>query len=263
MIGDSISDGNGDVGCLYDQQERARAGNRLILTDEAGNAYYENAPDAQGWVTDFRAYLAENSAVSVFHNAAISGKSAKWFNAHKEALFSGGNDRYDAIFVMLGTNDRSDCQSGGEFQAEYGSLLEYLKGRCDHLTVLVPIPAIYDPTDTAKHLTSRQIAEQVIALCQEQGYRYIDCYHGLPQPAGDTPADALTSDGTPVYPPGISWYYTWNAFTAALPHGAFIETHRDSGGTAVQYARSTQYHKTTFAYIRTWQDGAWSGWSDI
>lgn len=106
VVGDSISDGNTDDGCIWSQEDRAAAGNRLILTDENGNCFYENAPDSQGWVKFLRA-KAEAAGASVFHNDAISGMSAKWFNAHKELLFA-EQDRYDAIFVMLGTNDRTD-----------------------------------------------------------------------------------------------------------------------------------------------------------
>lgn len=107
VIGDSISDGNTDDGCVWGQDEREALGCRLILTDENGNRYYENAPDSQGWVKFLRA-KAEAAGASVFHNDAIGGMSAKWFNAHKELLFT-EQDRYDAIFVMLGTNDRTAC----------------------------------------------------------------------------------------------------------------------------------------------------------
>lgn len=154
VIGDSISDGNTDDGCVWGQDEREALGCRLILTDENGNRYYENAPDSQGWVKFLRA-KAEAAGASVFHNDAIGGMSAKWFNAHKELLFT-EQDRYDAIFVMLGTNDRTACQTGEEFRAEYGELLAYVAARCEYLTVLVPIPAIYDPTDTVKNRHSEK-----------------------------------------------------------------------------------------------------------
>lgn len=143
VIGDSISDGNTDDGCVWGQDEREALGCRLILTEEDGSCFYENALDSQGWVKFLRAQ-AEAAGASVFHNDAISGMSAKWFNAHKELLFT-EQDRYDAIFVMLGTNDRTACQTGEEFRAEYGELLAYVAARCEYLTVLVPIPAIYTP----------------------------------------------------------------------------------------------------------------------
>lgn len=153
VVGDSISDGNTDDGCVWGQDEREALGCRLILTDENGNRYYENAPDSQGWVKFLRA-KAEAAGASVFHNDAIGGMSAKWFNAHKELLFT-EQDRYDAIFVMLGTNDRTAYQTGEEFRAEYGELLAYVAARCEYLTVLVPIPAIYDPTDTVRFAARR------------------------------------------------------------------------------------------------------------
>ena len=84
-----------------------------------GQGYHEKPQDQQGWVKFFRNYILENTAVTVFHNSAIGGKSAKWYNIHKELLFSGEQTTYDAIFVMLGTNDRWDCLNAEEFYTEY------------------------------------------------------------------------------------------------------------------------------------------------
>lgn len=317
MVGDSISDGNGDDGCLYSDEERIAVNSRAILTMENGHTFYENTLDAQGWVKYFRK-AAEACGVEVFHNAAIGGMSAKWFNAHKELLFTPEQPAYDAIFVMLGTNDRTDCETAEEFRTEYGSLLSYLEDHCTYLTVLVPIPAIYDPTDTVKNLTSAQIAENVRVLCEENGYAVIDCYCDFPQYAadfglplgalywggthpnhagytalwgsilqapvgsakaedpeaitcigcnldvltGDTPIYAVYEDETPIYPLGVSWYYTWNPFTDQLPYGAFFETHREADGTAVQYARNSKYLPTGLSLVRHWQDEHWSDWAE-
>lgn len=216
VIGDSISDGNTDDGCVWGQDEREALGCRLILTEENGNRYYENAPDSQGWVKFLRAQ-AEAAGASVFHNDAISGMSAKWFNAHKELLFT-EQDRYDAIFVMLGTNDRTDCADGEEFRAEYGALLAYLHERCEYLTVLVPIPAIYDPTDTVKNLNSAEIAENVRTLCGEAGYDFIDCYKDFPQAAADLglPLGSLYWGGT--HPNAVGYRTLWTAI-AHEPEG--------------------------------------------
>lgn len=316
VIGDSISDGNTDDGCVWGQDEREALGCRLILTEENGNRYYENAPDSQGWVKFLRAQ-AEAAGASVFHNDAISGMSAKWFNAHKELLFT-EQDRYDAIFVMLGTNDRTACQTGEEFRAEYGELLAYVAARCEYLTVLVPIPAIYTPTDTVKNMNSAEIAENVRTLCGEAGYDFIDCYKDFPQMAadlglplgslywggthpnavgyrtlwtaiahepegtaqpedfasvtcigcnrddlsGETAPDAMDASGDPLYPLGVSSYYTWNTFTPALPYGAFLETHREADGSTVQYARSNKYQPSEFSLVRRWENGGWTDWAD-
>lgn len=216
VIGDSISDGNTDDGCVWGQDEREALGCRLILTEENGNRYYENAPDSQGWVKFLRAQ-AEAAGASVFHNDAISGMSAKWFNAHKELLFT-EQDRYDAIFVMLGTNDRTACQTGEEFRAEYGELLAYVAARCEYLTVLVPIPAIYTPTDTVKNMNSAEIAENVRTLCGEAGYDFIDCYKDFPQMAADLglPLGSLYWGGT--HPNAVGYRTLWTAI-AHEPEG--------------------------------------------
>lgn len=312
VLGDSISDGNGDRGCLYEQSDRAAAGNRLIIT-EGEEAFYENAANSQGWVTYLREYLEEHTTLDTFHNNAIGGKSAKWFNAHKEAVIP---QRYDAIFVMLGTNDRTDCQTADEFYTEYGRLLSYAAEQCEILTVLAPIPAVYDVTDSEKNIDSQTIADTVLRLCEANGWACVNCYEALPsyaaqsgdslgsyyfggthpnymgyaaiwrmlagqlgllldaeQPAditcigdnrddidGDLPLDALDAQGQPIYPVGVSWYYTWNAFTGALPNGAFIETHRNEDGTAVQYARNHGFQQDRFSYARTYENGAWSEW---
>lgn len=181
VIGDSISDGNGDGITYIDQDERRELGGRLII-DTGDEAHYEKPQDQQGWVKHFRGYLLENTSVTVVHNAAINGKSAKWFNAHKEQLFTDDHPRYDAIFVMLGTNDRWDCLNEQEFYTEYSQLLSYLKEKCGCLTVLTPIPAFdtYAPlTDTQMHMDTRQAADTVLRLCANNGYECHDLYSGL------------------------------------------------------------------------------------
>ena len=181
IVGDSISDGNGDSLYTSNQQTRKQGGCREILTDEAGTAYYEAPADGQGWVRYFREYLQEYTDVSVFHNNAIGGKSAKWFNAHKDSLFE-QRDRYDAIFVMLGTNDRWDCLNEQEFYTEYSQLLAYLQEKCSYLTVFTPLPGIdtYEPLAEVKmNLDTRQIADTVLQLCSNNGYTCHNLYSGL------------------------------------------------------------------------------------
>ena len=148
-MGDSISDGNGDGGTYAEQSERAELGGRLII-DTGDEAHYEKPQDQQGWVKHFRGYLLENTSVTVVHNAAINSKSAKWFNAHKEQLFTDDHPRYDTIFVMLGTNDRWDCLNEKEFYTEYSQLLSYLQEKCTYLTVMTPLPTFPESQEHGK-----------------------------------------------------------------------------------------------------------------
>lgn len=177
ILGDSISDGNGDGGTYADQEERAALGGRMILKADDGT-YYEKPQNQQGWVKYFRNYLLENTAVTVFHNDAIGNKSAKWFNAHKEALFTGDHERYDAVFVMLGTNDRWDCLNEKEFYTEYSQLLSYLEEKCDYLTVMTPLPTFAE-LNSAKNMENRQIADTVLRVCENNGYICLNLYNGL------------------------------------------------------------------------------------
>lgn len=177
IIGDSISDGNGDGGSYAEQSKRAELGGRLVL-EAAGERYYEKPQDQQGWVKHFRNYLKNTSEVSVFHNGAIDGKSAKWFNAHKEQLFTDDHPRYDAIFVMLGTNDRRDCLNEKEFYTEYSQLLSYLQEKCTYLTVMTPLPTFPEENST-KNMENRQIADTVLQLCENNGYTCLNLYRGL------------------------------------------------------------------------------------
>lgn len=176
IIGDSISDGNGDGGTYAEQSKRAELGGRLVL-EAAGERYYEKPQDQQVWVKHFRNYLKNTSEVSVFHNGAIGGKSAKWFNAHKDSLFE-QRDRYDAIFVMLGTNDRWDCLNEKEFYTEYSQLLSYLKEKCTYLTVMTPLPTFPEENST-KNMENRQIADTVLQLCENNGYTCLNLYRGM------------------------------------------------------------------------------------
>ena len=75
-------------------------GGRLII-DTGDEAHYEKPQDQQGWVKHFRSYLLENTSVTVVHNAAINGKSAKWFNAHKEQLFTDDHPRSHLLRLAL------------------------------------------------------------------------------------------------------------------------------------------------------------------
>lgn len=177
IIGDSISDGNGDGGSYAEQSKRAELGGRLVL-EAAGERYYEKPQDQQGWVKHFRGYLLENTSVTVVHNAAINGKSAKWFNAHKEQLFTDDHPRYDAIFVMLGTNDRRDCLNEKEFYTEYSQLLSYLQEKCTYLTVMTPLPTFPEENST-KNMENRQIADTVLQLCENNGYTCLNLYRGM------------------------------------------------------------------------------------
>lgn len=176
IVGDSISDGNGDGGTYAEQSERAELGGRLVL-EAAGERYYEKPQDQQGWVKHFRNYLKNTSEVSVFHNGAIGAKSAKWFNAHKELLFT-EQDCYDAIFVMLGTNDRWDCLNEKEFYTEYSQLLSYLEEKCTYLTVMTPLPTFPEENST-KNMENRQIADTVLQLCENNGYTCLNLYRGM------------------------------------------------------------------------------------
>lgn len=177
IIGDSISDGNGDGGSYAEQSKRAELGGRLVL-EAAGERYYEKPQDQQDWVKHFRGYLLENTSVTVVHNAAINGKSAKWFNAHKEQLFTDDHPRYDAIFVMLGTNDRRDCLNEKEFYTEYSQLLSYLQEKCTYLTVMTPLPTFPEENST-KNMENRQIADTVLQLCENNGYTCLNLYRGM------------------------------------------------------------------------------------
>lgn len=221
VLGDSISDGCNDRYYIYDQAEREKQDFRRIMSD-GENVYYETDPRGQGWVRYFREYLLKHTAVTVVHNNSIGGKSAKWFNAHKEAAVP---QDYDAIVVMLGTNDRWDCSSPEEFYVEYASLLSYLEGHCRYLQVLAPIPAFKnaDPASTTEYfMNARQIADTVLELCADRGYACANLYSGLQwyaQAAG-IPLDELYLGGTHPCPTG--YLHVWRLIAREL--GLNLET---------------------------------------
>jgi len=215
VLGDSISDGNGDYYCVYSHAEREEKGFRRIMTD-GENSYFENDPRSQGWVRYFREYLLENTAVTVVHNNAIGGMSAKWFNTHKEAVVP---QDYDAIVVMLGTNDRGDCSGPEEFYVEYAALLMYLEGRCKYLQVLTPIPAFDSaaPSDTIEYrMDTRQAADTVLELCADQGYACANLYSGMLWYAqtADIPLDEVFFGG--VHPRPSGYLHLWRLIAGEL-----------------------------------------------
>lgn len=210
ILGDSISDGCNDNHCIFGQAGRAERGLRLIMTD-GENQYYENDPQGQGWVKYFREYLLENTSVTTVHNNSIGGKSAKWFNAHKEEAVS---QDYDAIVVMLGTNDRR-ASSPEEFYLEYASLLSWLKGRCEYLQVLTPIPAFAE-ADASTSMDTRQVADVVLELCADKGYACANLYTGLLSYAqlSGYPLDEYSSDGT--HPNAWGYLQLWRLIAEEL-----------------------------------------------
>lgn len=215
VLGDSISDGNGDGTTYSDQNERAALGGRVILESDDG-IYCEKPQDQQGWVKYFRNYLLENTAVTVVHNNAIGGMSAKWFNAHKEAVVP---QNYDAIVVMLGTNDRWDCSGPKEFYVEYASLLSYLESRCKYLQILTPIPAFdsADPFNTAEfHMDTRQVADVVLELCADRGYACANLYSGLLWYAwtAGVPLDEFYVGAT--HPSSAGYLHVWRLIAGEL-----------------------------------------------
>lgn len=216
LLGDSISDNNGAWNHIFGQSERAEAGCRLILTDGEEGSYYEDNPDAKGWSWFFRTYLLENTSVTVFHNNAIGGKSAKWFNACKEQAIP---QDYDAIVVMLGTNDRWFCDTPEEFRKEYGELLAYAAERCQYLQVLAPIPAFPEEGGTQMNMDSRQIAETVMSLCGEMGYPACDLYHALPEYAArqGIPMEGIYFGGVHPSPAGHEELWRLIAWQLGLP----------------------------------------------
>lgn len=126
----------------------------------------------------------ENTSVTTVDNNAIGGKSAKWANAHLAEWVPGG---YDAIFVMLGTNDRWDCSSVEKFYTEYSQFLHGVSAKCTYLTVFTPIPAFNDlSSEKVKNFTSRQAADTVLNVCETNGYPCINLYDGLQQYATET-----------------------------------------------------------------------------
>lgn len=216
VLGDSISDGNGDGTTYADQNERAALGGRMILETDDGINYYEKPQDQQGWVKYFRNYLLENTAVTVVHNNAIGGMSAKWFNAHKEAAVS---QDYDAIVVMLGTNDRWDCSGPEEFYVEYASLLSYLESRSKYLQIFTPIPTFdsADPSDTTEyHMDTRQAADVVLELCADRGYTCANLYSGLQWYAQTVgiPLDEFYIGAT--HPSSVGYLHVWRLIAGEL-----------------------------------------------
>lgn len=227
VIGDSISDGNGDAKYIYSPQERAENGYRLIMETEDGKSFYETAPDGQGWVKFFRDYLLENTSVTEFYNNAIDGKSAKWGSAHKEQWIPRD---YDAIFVMLGTNDRRDCRNESEFYTEYAQFLDYAARHCTYLTVLVPPPAV--PTLDPLNMDSRQIADTVVTLCENNGYSYINLYLGLLHYTAslNLSLDDILHDGTHPSPSG--YLRLWRLIAAELKLNVELNDFYDADLTA-------------------------------
>ena len=213
LLGDSISDNNGAWNHISSQEQREKEGFRLILADSEEGSIYEDNPDSMGWSWYFRQYMLENTSITTFHNNAIGGKSAKWFNAHKELIIP---QYYDIIVVMLGTNDRWDCTTVEEFQKEYGELLAYAANHCQYLQVLAPIPAFTEQRTDGPNLNIQQIAESIVLICKANGYSFVNLYESLPTYAekhGMALEEFYFGD---VHPSPSGHQHLWNAIAEEL-----------------------------------------------
>lgn len=95
------------------------------------------------------------------------------------------------------------------------------------------------------------IAHEPMGTAQPEDFASVTCIGcNRDDLSGETAPDAMDASGDPLYPLGISWYFTWHDFTSTLPHGAFLETHREADGSTVQYARTDKYQPTEFSLVR-------------
>lgn len=107
------------------------------------------------------------------------------------------------------------------------------------------------------------IAHEPMGTAQPEDFASVTCLGcNREDLSGDTAPGDVNGAGEALYPLGVSWYYTWNTFTPALPYGAFLETHREADGSAVQYARTDKYQPTEFSLVRRWENGGWTDWTD-
>lgn len=167
MIGDSITVG---VGSWSYQSDNKSA---IILTDSDGRTYREPSSKIWSWTNFFKKYINTFHPDVSFDNYGIGGKSAKWFNERKNKLIS---DNEDVVFIMLGTNDRWDVSSIGEYKSNLEELLYYVSNRSNLMYVISPPPALNDDRFI---FGMSDVNDAVEKICRDNGYILISQYKNI------------------------------------------------------------------------------------
>jgi lysophospholipase L1-like esterase len=168
LIGDSITVGVGGGGA-------ADATRPLIGNTEV----HEANITSRVWANFFREYIADKYPSITFFNAGIGG-----WSANNEGLTYGtdwyGTDN-DFCFIMLGTNDREDCETEAEFETAIETFIKGVEATCNNLIVLTAPPTLNDfDTDGTKNpilnLTMQQIDKVISKVCVKNGWKHISFY---------------------------------------------------------------------------------------
>lgn len=167
LIGDSITAGNGLQSLYIPKDSR-------IIYDHNGEVFQEPSPGFPSWGNFFRKYIYENYSKDVeFINFGIGGKSAKWFLENIDFIL---DNNEDVVFVMLGTNDRSETTLE-EYKKNIEMLLDRVNKEANYMIVMSPPPSKNDYAPF--NFSPGEIDAVLKDIVKEKNYNFISHYDGI------------------------------------------------------------------------------------
>ena len=173
LIGDGITAGFGHS--AYSSPDEGR-----IVFSNSGQTFREPGFEFDSWANQLRQYVSapEFGEVDVV-NAGIIDKTADWTLRNIDSLLA---EQEDAVFVMLGTDDRI-YSSIEKFESDMRQLLAIADERSEYLVVMSPPPSkeeIYP-----YKFTMAQVDAVLRTVSEEQGYIFLSHYDAIQQHLAD------------------------------------------------------------------------------
>lgn len=197
LIGDNVTTGMNKTSMNENMQVYASG-------DEV---HYEPVHDSATWANAFRAFTEQQFPQMTFTNAAITNKSAVWFNEQKEHIQIGENE---LVFVMLGTNDRWATESIEQYEQQYTEFLQHVNAQAKDMVVIISPPAMTDELEMM-NFGMDEVAQVTQQICDKQQYTCISFYDAIEQATTQsTPLQTFVqTDGPHFTDKGhtVAWQY--------------------------------------------------------
>lgn len=173
LIGDGITAGFGHS--AYSSPD----GGRIVFSNN-GQTYREPGFEFDSWANQLRQYVSapEFGEVDVV-NVGIIDKTADWALRNIDSLLA---EQEDAVFVMIGTDDRI-YSTIDKYESDMRQLLAIADDRAEHLVVMSPPPSKEDIHPY--NFTMAQVDEVLKKISEEKSYTFISHYGGMQQHLAD------------------------------------------------------------------------------
>lgn len=206
LLGDSITSGVG-VPSHYVPPE-----NKIIF-DNGEEEFKESALTTKSWANDLRNYVNQPKFGDItFVNKGIGGKSGSWALENIDYLLE---DQEDVVFVMYGTNDRTQGTLD-DYEQNIRELLEIVYERSNYMVVMSPPPSANDYYEF--YFAPEDIDDVLKRVTKENDYTFISHFDGINKHLEENPDveydNLMQTDG--AHPIELGYKVMWNTIKAEL-----------------------------------------------